>query len=43
VVAGVVDFHCFGVEVGFEGGVGVGEEGEGIGHCCFALVGWGGC
>jgi len=32
VMAGVVDFHCFGVEVRFEGGVGVAQGREGVGH-----------
>jgi hypothetical protein len=32
VVAGVVDLHCFGVEVRFESGVGVAEGWEGVGH-----------
>lgn len=34
VVARVVDFHCFGVKVRFEGGVGVAEGWEGVGHLC---------
>ena len=32
VVAGVVDFHCFGVEVRFEGVVGVAQRGKGVRH-----------
>ena len=38
VVLGVMDFHCAGVDVGFERVVCVSEFGTGVGH---GRVGWG--